>query len=134
MCTGKVVIDAFRLTDPRMQALGQEPRQTTSNLGHLQKPSIQVCTCVCYVCVCVCMYARVDDTVFIVSPAVKYLYPAIVICLMWMLLIIICHNFNTLYHWYSYPSVRAHVLYEGHSIHPVCQSVLPVCLSACLFM
>lgn len=38
---GKVVIDAFRLTDPRMQALGQEPRQTTSNLGHLQKPSIQ---------------------------------------------------------------------------------------------
>lgn len=40
--SGKVVIDAFRLTDPRMQALGQEPRQTTSNLGHLQKPSIQV--------------------------------------------------------------------------------------------
>ena len=39
---GKVVIDAFRLTDPRMQAMGQEPRQTTSNLGHLQKPSIQV--------------------------------------------------------------------------------------------
>ena len=39
---GKVVIDAFRLTDPRTQALGQEPRQTTSNLGHLQKPSIQV--------------------------------------------------------------------------------------------
>jgi len=38
---GKVVIDAFRLTDPRTQALGQEPRQTTSNLGHLQKPSIQ---------------------------------------------------------------------------------------------
>lgn len=42
--TGKVVIDAFRLTDPRMQALGQEPRQTTSNLGHLEKPSIQVRT------------------------------------------------------------------------------------------
>ena len=39
--TGKVVIDAFRLTDPRMQAMGHEPRQTTSNLGHLQKPSIQ---------------------------------------------------------------------------------------------
>ncbi|CAI8032378.1 26S proteasome non-ATPase regulatory subunit 14 [Geodia barretti] len=38
---GKVVIDAFRLTDPRMQAMGHEPRQTTSNLGHLQKPSIQ---------------------------------------------------------------------------------------------
>ena len=36
------MIDAFRLTDPRTQALGQEPRQTTSNLGHLQKPSIQV--------------------------------------------------------------------------------------------
>ena len=38
---GKVVIDAFRLTDPRMQAMGHEPRQTTSNLGHLHKPSIQ---------------------------------------------------------------------------------------------
>lgn len=25
-----------------MMVLGQEPRQTTSNLGHLQKPSIQV--------------------------------------------------------------------------------------------
>lgn len=24
-----------------MQVLGQEPRQTTSNLGHLQKPSVQ---------------------------------------------------------------------------------------------
>lgn len=40
---GKVVIDAFRLTNPHLQALGQEIRQTTSNLGHLQKPSIQVC-------------------------------------------------------------------------------------------
>lgn len=25
----------------RLQVLGQEPRQTTSNLGHLQKPSVQ---------------------------------------------------------------------------------------------
>lgn len=39
--TGKVVIDAFRLINPNMMVLGQEPRQTTSNLGHLQKPSIQ---------------------------------------------------------------------------------------------
>jgi len=38
---GKVVIDAFRLINPNMMALGQEPRQTTSNLGHLHKPSIQ---------------------------------------------------------------------------------------------
>merc|ERR1712193_262660 len=38
---GKVVIDAFRLINPNMMVLGQEPRQTTSNLGHLQKPSIQ---------------------------------------------------------------------------------------------
>merc|ERR1712174_182637 len=38
---GKVVIDAFRLINPQMIMLGQEPRQTTSNLGHLQKPSIQ---------------------------------------------------------------------------------------------
>lgn len=36
---GKVVIDAFRLINPMM--VGQEPRQTTSVLGHLQKPSIQ---------------------------------------------------------------------------------------------
>lgn len=40
--TGKVVIDAFRLINPNMMVLGQEPRQTTSNLGHLQKPSVQV--------------------------------------------------------------------------------------------
>jgi len=38
---GKVVIDAFRLISPQMLMLGQEPRQTTSNLGHLNKPSIQ---------------------------------------------------------------------------------------------
>lgn len=25
----------------QLQVLGQEPRQTTSNLGHLQKPSVQ---------------------------------------------------------------------------------------------
>ncbi|CAF1168858.1 unnamed protein product [Rotaria sp. Silwood1] len=38
---GKVVIDAFRLIQPQVLILGQEPRQTTSNLGHLIKPSIQ---------------------------------------------------------------------------------------------
>ena len=38
---GKVVIDAFRLIDPKVIMLQQEPRQTTSNLGHLHKPSIQ---------------------------------------------------------------------------------------------
>jgi len=38
---GKVVIDAFRLINPQSLMLGQEPRQTTSNLGHLNKPSIQ---------------------------------------------------------------------------------------------
>ena len=38
---GKVVIDCFRTINPQMIMLGQEPRQTTSNLGHLQKPSIQ---------------------------------------------------------------------------------------------
>jgi len=38
------VIDAFRLINPNMMVLGQEPRQTTSNLGHLQKPSVQVST------------------------------------------------------------------------------------------
>ncbi|VDP39422.1 unnamed protein product [Soboliphyme baturini] len=38
---GKVVIDAFRLINPQTLVLCQEPRQTTSNLGHLEKPSIQ---------------------------------------------------------------------------------------------
>eukprot|EP00118_Oscarella_pearsei_P010349 m.63108 g.63108 ORF g.63108 m.63108 type:complete len:310 (+) comp35145_c1_seq1:72-1001(+) len=38
---GKVVIDAFRLINPNLVMLGQEPRQTTSNIGHLHKPSIQ---------------------------------------------------------------------------------------------
>eukprot|EP00343_Euplotes_focardii_P008117 CAMPEP_0205819334 /NCGR_PEP_ID=MMETSP0206-20130828/1661_1 /ASSEMBLY_ACC=CAM_ASM_000279 /TAXON_ID=36767 /ORGANISM="Euplotes focardii, Strain TN1" /LENGTH=303 /DNA_ID=CAMNT_0053112797 /DNA_START=17 /DNA_END=925 /DNA_ORIENTATION=+ len=38
---GKVVIDAFRLISPQLLMLGQAPRQTTSNLGHLRKPSIQ---------------------------------------------------------------------------------------------
>lgn len=38
---GKVVIDAFRLINPQLVYLGQAPRQTTSNLGHLRKPSIQ---------------------------------------------------------------------------------------------
>jgi len=38
---GKVVIDAFRSINPQTMMMGQEPRQTTSNLGHLNKPSIQ---------------------------------------------------------------------------------------------
>lgn len=38
---GKVVIDAFRLIPQSVIMLGQEPRQTTSNLGYLNKPSIQ---------------------------------------------------------------------------------------------
>lgn len=37
---GKVVIDAFRLINPQLIMMGQEPRQTTSNIGHLNKPSI----------------------------------------------------------------------------------------------
>eukprot|EP00824_Muranothrix_gubernata_P022844 TRINITY_DN574_c0_g1_i2.p1 TRINITY_DN574_c0_g1~~TRINITY_DN574_c0_g1_i2.p1 ORF type:complete len:242 (-),score=18.42 TRINITY_DN574_c0_g1_i2:307-972(-) len=37
---GKVVIDAFRLINPQMVMLGKEPRQTTSNIGYLEKPSI----------------------------------------------------------------------------------------------
>lgn len=39
---GKVVIDCFRLINPQSIMLGQEPRQTTSNVGHLNKPTIQV--------------------------------------------------------------------------------------------
>jgi len=38
---GKVVIDCFRLINPQLMMLGQEPRQATSNIGHLKKPSIQ---------------------------------------------------------------------------------------------
>lgn len=38
---GKVVIDAFRLINPNLVIANQEPRQTTSNVGHLNKPTIQ---------------------------------------------------------------------------------------------
>ena len=38
---GKVVIDAFRCISPQLLMMGQEPRQTTSVVGHLAKPSIQ---------------------------------------------------------------------------------------------
>eukprot|EP00004_Rigifila_ramosa_P019530 TRINITY_DN4979_c0_g1_i2.p1 TRINITY_DN4979_c0_g1~~TRINITY_DN4979_c0_g1_i2.p1 ORF type:complete len:311 (+),score=73.68 TRINITY_DN4979_c0_g1_i2:125-934(+) len=38
---GKVVIDAFRCMNPQLMLSGQEPRQSTSVVGHLQKPSIQ---------------------------------------------------------------------------------------------
>ncbi|CAB4061277.1 PSMD14 [Lepeophtheirus salmonis] len=38
---GKVVIDAFRLIHPNIVAINTDPRQTTSVLGHLTKPSIQ---------------------------------------------------------------------------------------------
>ncbi|GMH17713.1 hypothetical protein Nepgr_019554 [Nepenthes gracilis] len=38
---GKVVIDLLHLINPQTMMLGQEPQQTTSNLGHHNKPSIQ---------------------------------------------------------------------------------------------
>ncbi|KAM3145453.1 hypothetical protein pb186bvf_002497 [Paramecium bursaria] len=38
---GKVVIDAFRLIPQQQMILSQEPRQTTSNTGHLQKPGLE---------------------------------------------------------------------------------------------
>jgi len=38
---GKVVIDAFRTIPTSTVVLGVEPRQTTSNIGHIKKPSIQ---------------------------------------------------------------------------------------------
>jgi len=38
---GKVVIDAFLCINAQLLVMGQEPRQTTSNIGHLNKPSIQ---------------------------------------------------------------------------------------------
>ncbi|KAJ3410908.1 26S proteasome non-ATPase regulatory subunit 14 [Chytridiales sp. JEL 0842] len=38
---GKVVIDAFRLINPQTLATQKEARQTTSNIGYLNKPSIQ---------------------------------------------------------------------------------------------
>jgi len=37
---GKVVIDAFRLINHQLIMMSQEPRQTTSNIGHLTKPSL----------------------------------------------------------------------------------------------
>ncbi len=38
---GKVLIDAFRSISSQVIMLGQEPRQTTSNVGLLHKPTIQ---------------------------------------------------------------------------------------------
>jgi 26S proteasome regulatory subunit N11 len=38
---GKVVIDAFRLIQATTMMMGIEPRQTTSNQGHINKPTIQ---------------------------------------------------------------------------------------------
>lgn len=38
---GKVVIDAFRTISTSTVLMGVEPRQTTSNIGHIKKPSIQ---------------------------------------------------------------------------------------------
>ena len=38
---GKVVVDCFRLISPHTLMAGNEPRQTTSNVGHVNKPSIQ---------------------------------------------------------------------------------------------
>ena len=37
---GKVVMDAFRSIDPASAMQGKEPRQTTSNIGHIAKPSL----------------------------------------------------------------------------------------------
>ncbi len=34
------MIDAFRNIDPQSMMAGQEPRQTTSNIGHIQKPAL----------------------------------------------------------------------------------------------
>lgn len=39
---GKVVIDAFRLINIQTLMMGAEPRQTTANIGYLQKPSLIV--------------------------------------------------------------------------------------------
>jgi len=36
---GRIVIDAFRSIDKQMMMTGSEPRQTTSNIGHLHRPS-----------------------------------------------------------------------------------------------
>jgi len=39
---GKVVIDAFRLIKKETVLMGIEPRQTTSNIGLIAKPSLKV--------------------------------------------------------------------------------------------
>eukprot|EP01062_Namystynia_karyoxenos_P071270 TRINITY_DN66718_c0_g1_i1.p1 TRINITY_DN66718_c0_g1~~TRINITY_DN66718_c0_g1_i1.p1 ORF type:complete len:349 (+),score=132.39 TRINITY_DN66718_c0_g1_i1:119-1048(+) len=38
---GKVVLDAFRTIDMRMAMMGHEPRQTTSNIGLVTRPSLK---------------------------------------------------------------------------------------------
>ena len=36
---GKVVIDAFRLISQQAMIMGKEPRQTTSNIGYINRPT-----------------------------------------------------------------------------------------------
>jgi 26S proteasome regulatory subunit N11 len=38
---GKVIMDAFRTIPRQSMATGKEPRQTTSNIGLMQRPSLQ---------------------------------------------------------------------------------------------
>ena len=45
-------LPCLRACSPQTMMLGQEPRQTTSNVGHLNKPSIQV-RAQWYGCLCV---------------------------------------------------------------------------------
>ena len=66
---GKVVIDCFRLINPQSMMLGQEPRQTTSNVGHLKKPSIQVCSGAHKVCCAVQSYITPPCATLFVSQA-----------------------------------------------------------------
>ena len=37
---GKVVIDCFRSINPQIIMMGGEPRQTTSNVGHINLPRL----------------------------------------------------------------------------------------------
>ena len=63
----QVVIDAFRLINPQTMMLGQEPRQTTSNLGHLHKPSIQVMVAINSAWACVLPHRAFDTELNVIS-------------------------------------------------------------------
>jgi len=92
------VIDAFRLINPQLMMLGQEPRQTTSNLGHLNRPSIQVRGAIVVVVVVVGVVVVVVVVVFVVVVVVLILLFLLLLSLLFSLLVLLILLFLLLFY------------------------------------